>query len=72
MSALTDKEGKFSFSNVAEGKYVLHVDADSGTGASKYGSADFLFDFSTKGKLDTLNLAYRDAGGGSCGGISLD
>jgi len=67
---LTDHEGFFALDGIPKGTYVLH--AEGGKSARDYDSTDVLIKVSPSATRDTLLLTSREAGGGSCGGTSLD
>lgn len=69
--ALSDSNGQFLFSDVPQGAYVLHVDGGGVQGNAGYEGADLLVKVSPKADGDELLLSHREAGGGSCGGLSL-
>lgn len=70
-TAFSDVNGTFTFIGVPSGTYVLHVEGGR-TADREYDSADLLIDLSPKARYDSLLLTKKDAGGGSCGGTSLD
>lgn len=71
-TASTDDSGQFSFTGISKGTYVLHIDSGTAPGGREYDSTDILIVLADKAKLDTLRLVRREAGGGSCGGTSLE
>jgi len=70
-SALSDHEGGFSFDPIPNGTYVLHVDGGTTPAGRNYESTDQLISLSGRARPSTLVLEWREAGGGSCGGASL-
>ncbi|HTA57307.1 MAG TPA: SpaA isopeptide-forming pilin-related protein [Candidatus Baltobacteraceae bacterium] len=72
ITASTDDTGKFSFSGISTGTYVLHIDSGIAPGGREYDSSDILIVLADKARLDTLRLVRREAGSGSCGGTSLE
>jgi len=71
-TAISDENGHFTFPDVSDGTYVLHVNAGSLKSGSAYDSTDLLIKVNAKALWDALLLTNRAAGGGSCGGMSLD
>lgn len=71
-SAESDASGHFSFGPLPNGTYVLHIPDGVEPGGRKYEAGDILFELSNTATWNTLLLSRRDAGGGSCGGWSLD
>jgi hypothetical protein len=67
----SDRDGAFSFGFLPNGIYVLHVEGGR-AGAREYDFADILIRLNDGAASDTLVLRRRDAGGGSCGGTSLE
>jgi hypothetical protein len=70
--AISDENGDFTFPDVPNGTYVLHVNGGSLKSGSAYDSTDLLIKVNEKAMWDALLLTNRAAGGGSCGGMSLD
>jgi hypothetical protein len=70
-TAYSDANGTFTFIGVPSGTYVLHIEGGR-TSDREYDSADLLIDLSPKARFASLLLTKRDAGGGNCGGTSLD
>lgn len=68
--ATSAEDGSFSFDGMPRGTYVLH--AEGGQSDRDYESTDQLIRIGPTAKRDTLLLVRRDAGGGSCGGTSLE
>lgn len=66
-----DSDGRFAFDGIAEGSYVLHI-AGGGTESRDYDATDLLIELNPSASRSMLLLTRRDAGGGSCGGTSLD
>jgi hypothetical protein len=71
-TVISDERGEFAFSTVPKGKYVLHIDGEGVKSGRSYDAADFVIEVSAKAQYDAILLTNREAGGGSCGGISLD
>jgi hypothetical protein len=67
----SDGTGSFAFDDVTSGIYVLHIEGGK-AGERGYDSTDQLLNVSPEAHRDTLLLTRRDAGGGSCGGTSLE
>lgn len=67
----SDSDGRFAFDGITEGLYVLHI-AGGGTESRDYDPTDLLVDLSPKARPNFLALERREAGGGSCGGTSLN
>jgi hypothetical protein len=72
ITTFTDDKGRFSYPGVPTGAYVLHIDGGTAPGDRKYDSSDILIVLADKARLDNLRLVRREAGGGSCGGTSLE
>jgi hypothetical protein len=70
-TTVSDANGHFAFDQVPEGTYVLHIEART-SGDRSFDSTDLLIQLSITAKQSTLLLARREAGGGSCGGTSLE
>jgi Carboxypeptidase regulatory-like domain/Prealbumin-like fold domain len=70
--AKSNAEGAFSFDGVPSGTYVLHIDAGTIEADRVYDASDHLIRLDSTGKRDSLLLKRREAGGGSCGGTSLE
>ncbi len=68
----SNADGQFLFDPIPNGIYVLHIDGGTAPGGRPYAPADLLVRLSDHAKGDTLFLTWRDAGGGSCGGTSLE
>jgi len=71
-TTVSDANGHFAFDRVPEGTYVLHIEAGTASGERSFDSTDLLIQLSITAKQSTLLLARREAGGGSCGGTSLE
>ncbi|HTQ60129.1 MAG TPA: carboxypeptidase-like regulatory domain-containing protein [Candidatus Solibacter sp.] len=71
-STTSDATGHFVFGKIPNGIYVLHIEGRTATGSQNSYSADLLFRVSNSAKPKTLVLTQRKAGGGSCGGWSLE
>jgi len=70
-NTLSDAGGVFSFESIPDGIYVLHVQGGR-AGAREYDSADILIRRSDRAAFNSVVLTRRDAGGGSCGGTSME
>ena len=71
-TTLSDADGHFEFIGMANGIYVLHVDAGIVLADREYASTDLLIRLSDTAGRDTLLLARQDGGGTSCGDTSLE
>lgn len=71
-TTLSDELGQFAFREIPNGLYVLHLEGGTTTGIPTSYSADLIFRLSDSAKQKTLVLTERDAGGGSCGGWSIE
>ena len=71
-SATSDDTGAFSFPNISNGTYVLHINGGTVKSGRGYDSTDLVIDVSAKARGQSLLLTNREPGGGSCGGISLE
>jgi hypothetical protein len=70
-TTLSDSQGGFAFATVPAGIYVLHVEGGR-AGDRDYDATDQLVELSPQASRDTLLLKRSAAGGGSCGGTSLE
>jgi Carboxypeptidase regulatory-like domain len=68
----SDANGTFAFDGVPPGTYVLHIDAGRVGPDREYDASDSLLALASSAKRDALLLRRREAGGGSCGGTSLE
>ena len=64
-------DGQFTFDPIPDGTYVLHIEGGS-AGDRRYDSTDLLIAIAPSARRNSLLLTRRDAGGGSCGGTSLE
>ena len=64
--------GDFAFDGVPSGTYVLHIDAGKVNPDRDYEASDQLVSLGSTAKRNSLLLRRREAGGGSCGGTSLE
>ncbi len=64
-------QGDFAFEGISAGIYVLHIEGGS-AGDRGYDATDQLIEVNPQASRNTLLLTRRDAGGGSCGGTSLE
>jgi len=71
-ATVSDANGHFAFDRVPEGTYVLHIEAGAAPGGRSFDSTDLLIQLNITAKQGALLLARREAGGGSCGGTSLE
>jgi hypothetical protein len=71
-TAISDEKGDFTFPDVPDGTYVLHFNGGALKSGSAYDSTDLLIKVNEKAVWDALLLTNRAAGGGSCGGMSLE
>ncbi|MGH9685442.1 MAG: MSCRAMM family protein [Candidatus Acidiferrales bacterium] len=71
-SAISDADGHFLFGGIPNGTYVLHIEKGTAPGDRGYDSTDLVIRLSNAANPGTLLLTRRDAGGGSCGGTSLE
>ena len=69
--ATSDDQGKFSFEAVPNGTYVLHIEGGV-AGDRNYDATDQIISLDSNGSHSRLVFERRDAGGGSCGGTSLE
>lgn len=68
----TDANGKFAFGRVPDGTYVLQIEASGGPENLPLEEADLAVRIQDAGKGSGLLVTQRRAGGGSCGGMSLE
>jgi hypothetical protein len=71
-TTLSDANGHFAFERVPDGVYVLHIEAGETPENRSLDATDLLVRLSDRAKRSTLRLSRREAGGGSCGGTSLE
>jgi|SRR5580658_8701097 hypothetical protein len=64
-------QGDFAFEGMPAGIYVLHIEGGK-AGDRGYDATDQLIELSPQAKRSTLLLTRTEAGGGSCGGTSLE
>jgi hypothetical protein len=69
-STVSDQNGAFAIDRVPPGVYVLHI--EGGKSGRDYDATDLLINLSPRATKDKLVLTRREAGGGSCGGTSLE
>jgi hypothetical protein len=69
-TTMSDSQGDFAFEAIPAGTYVLHIEGGS-AGDRGYDATDQLIELNPQASRDTL-LLKRSAGGGSCGGTSLE
>lgn len=67
----SSNQGDFAFQSIPAGTYVLHIEGGS-AGDRGYDATDQLIELSPQASRNALLLTRRDAGGGSCGGTSLE
>jgi hypothetical protein len=71
-STASDDHGDFSFGLVPNGTYALHVEGGKAPFGRSYGPTDQMVKVTnTEKRATTLVLEWSVAGGGSCGGASL-
>ena len=70
-STTSDGTGGFAFDSIPAGIYVLHIEGGM-AGERGYDATDLLIELSPTASRNDLVLARQEAGGGSCGGTSLD
>jgi hypothetical protein len=68
----SDAHGAFAFDGIPSGTYVLHIDAGKVEPDRDYEASTHLISLGSTAKRDSLLLKRREAGGGSCGGTSLE
>jgi len=68
----SDANGFFAFDGIPNGTYALHVDAGKVEPGRDYEASDQLVSLGSTAKRNSLLLRRREAGGGSCGGTSLE
>ena len=71
-TTLSDANGHFAFDRVPDGVYVLHIAAHTANGTRAFDATDLLVRLSDTAREGTMLLSRREAGGGSCGGTSLE
>ena len=69
-STLSDQNGAFTFEEVPDGTYALHL--EGGGSGRDYEASDLLVQLSRSANRNSIDLIRRDGGGGSCGGTSLE
>jgi hypothetical protein len=69
-STVSNQSGAFAFDEVPAGTYVLHV--EGGASGRDYDATDLLIRLGPTATRDAVDLTRREAGGGSCGGASLE
>jgi hypothetical protein len=70
-TTMSDATGFFAFDLIPPGTYVLHIEG-GGAGDRGYDATDVLIELNPKASRYELVLTRREAGGGSCGGTSLE
>ncbi|HYD16528.1 MAG TPA: hypothetical protein VEB03_00830 [Candidatus Nanoarchaeia archaeon] len=70
-TTVTNSSGNFAIEAVPPGTYVLHIEGGR-AGDRDYDSTDLLLEVAPAATRDRLVLTRRHAGGGSCGGTSLE
>lgn len=68
----TDAGGRFSFHDVPQGTYVLHIEGGIAEEGHDWEPTDLLIALRDTAQKGALLLTRRDASGGSCGGTYLD
>ncbi len=71
-SATSDKDGHFTFGEVPDGLYVLHVEASAAANGGSIEPVNLLFRLSHSASHSRLFVDDADAIGGSCGGWSIE
>jgi hypothetical protein len=71
-ATVSDAKGHLAFGHVPSGIYVLHIEPGPSAGKQPLDVTDLLVEFSESAKRSSLLLMQKDAGGGSCGGMSLE
>lgn len=71
-TTLSDANGHFAFDHIPAGVYVLHIEAGAAPGGRDFDATNLLIRLSGTAKPSTLRLSRKEAGGGSCGGTSLE
>jgi hypothetical protein len=69
--SVSGENGYFTFEEIPDGIYVLHIEVGPSASAEPY-STDVLIQLGQTARAGPLLLVRRDAGAGSCGGISLE
>lgn len=69
-NTVSDQNGAFAIEGVPPAIYVLHI--EGGKSGRDYDATDLLINLSPRATKDTIVLTRREAGGGSCGGTSLE
>jgi hypothetical protein len=70
-NTMSDSTGSFVFDSIPTGTYVLHIEGGT-AGDRGFDAADVLIELDPKVSRNALVLTRRAAGGGSCGGTSLE
>jgi hypothetical protein len=70
-STMSDNSGVFVFDLIPAGTYVLHIEGGT-AGDRRYDATDMLIELNPKASRNELILTRQDAGGGNCGGTSLE
>jgi hypothetical protein len=68
----SDANGEFAFDGIPNGTYVLHINAGKVEPDRDYEASDHLISLGSTAKRGLLLLKRQEAGGGSCGGTSLE
>lgn len=63
--------GEFSFDQIPNGTYILHVDGGITPAGRSFESTDQLVRLSDTARPSTIVVEWREPGGGSCGGATL-
>lgn len=67
---LSGQDGQFSFAEVPDGDYVLHIERGATPDGDAFGPDDLVLRLAASAKSQSLVLT-PDVGGGSCGGWSI-
>lgn len=70
--SVSGNSGQFHFPSIPDGTYVLHVEGGTYPGGRTYNSGDFVIKVNATASPDVFSITNREAGGGNCGGLSLE
>jgi Carboxypeptidase regulatory-like domain/Prealbumin-like fold domain len=68
----SNANGAFTFDEIPNGTYVLHIDAGKVAPDHDYEASDHLISLDSAAQRNSLLLKRQEASGGSCGGTSLE
>ena len=71
-STVSDDDGRFTFNEIPDGLYVLHVEGGATPGGTTFKPANLLFRLSGTANPKVIAVTEYDPVGGSCGGWSLE